>query len=493
MESITEKSSLQKRNANEVVMKKIINRLMIAVLAVIWTQSCISAPPSRGPRLTNHGQVFFYLSCSKRPTFDISFSISGMSFMNKEGVWIDVALDKRIHSAELAERQIKLSEFYLPAGKYKRIKWTISEAEVKKVKKSFTLAVPQPGEEHFVDIEFSVLGRESQCLFADWDPEQSVFEKYLFRPELTIRKQGAEITKTLIYVTNTDSHCVTVIDREQDMVVASIAVGRAPVGIVARADGRRVYVANSGSDTISVIDTAINRVINTISNLGYSPAELALSEVRQTLYATNPDSDNVSVIDTVARAVIGRISVGKRPCCIAVDEDRRKIYVTNTGSHTISVIDMYEDNYERSVEKTITVGLNPTGMVIHEDKLYVANSGSNSIYVMDIPLQPPYRPTKTISVGQKPTRMLSGLQERIYVSNANSNEISFVYPRMGLVDRNVMAGDLPSEMAIDQLRRKLYVVNSMSEDVSVIDLPTYTMKKVIQVGKTPHGIALIEE
>ena len=474
-------------------MQKIAIYFIAAMVAPICIISCAFEPDRKAPRSPDQGQVFFYLSCSKKPTFDISFSISGMSFMNKEGEWIDVALDKRIHSAELAERQIKLSEFYLPAGKYKRIKWTISEAEVKKVKKSFTLAVPQPGEEHFVDIEFSVLGRESQCLFADWDPEQSVFEKYLFRPELTIRKQGAEITKTLIYVTNTDSHCVTVIDREQDMVVATIAVGRAPIGIVASADRRRIYVANSGSDTISVIDTAINRVLNTISSWGYSPAELALSEVRQTLYATNPDSDNVSVIDTVARTVIGRIYVGKRPCCIAVDQDRRKIYVTNTGSHTISVIDMYEDNYERSVEKTITVGLNPTGMLIHEDKLYVANSASNNIYVMEIPLQPPYRPTKTISVGQKPTRMLSGLQERIYVSNANSNEISFVYPRMGLVDRNVMAGDLPSEMVIDRLRRKLYVVNSMSEDVSVIDLPTYTMKKVIQVGKTPHGIALIEE
>ncbi len=474
-------------------MQKIVIYFIAAMVAPIYMISCAFEPDLKGFRFTNQGQVFFYLSCPKKPAFDISFSISGMSFMNKEGEWIDVALDKRIHSAELAERQIKLSEFYLPPGKYERIKWTISEAKLRKDKKTFTLAVPQPGGEHFVDIEFSVLGRESQCLFAGWDPEQSVFEKYLFRPELTIRKQGAEITKTLVYVTNTDSDCVTAIDRQRDMVVASIAVGRAPVGIVASADGRRVYVANSGSATISVIDTAINRVINTISNFGYSPAELALSRDRQTLYATNPDSDNVSVIDTVARTVIGRISVGKRPCCIIVDQDRRKVYVTNTGSHTISVIDMYEDNYEQAVKNTITVGLNPVGMVIHENKLYVANSGSNNIYVMEIPLQPPYRPTKTISVGQRPTRMLSGLIGRIYVSNANSNEISFVDPRISLVDRNVSAGDLPSEMVIDRLRRKLYVVNSMSEDVSVIDLPTYNIKKVIQVGRTPRGIALIEE
>jgi YVTN family beta-propeller protein len=312
-----------------------------------------------------------------------------------------------------------------------------------------------------------------------------------------------EITNTLVYVTNTDSDCVTVIDRQLDLVVATIAVGRAPIGIVASADGRRVYVANSGSDSISVIDTATNRVFNTISNLGYSPAELALSEDRQILYATNPDSDNVSVIDTGSLAVTGRISVDKRPYCIVVDQERRKIYVANMGAHTISVIDMYEDNHERSVEKTIAVGLNPMGMVIHEDKLededklYVANSGSNSIDVVDIPS---YTVTNTISVGQRPTRVFSGLEGRIYVSNANSNEISFVDPRISLVDprislidRKVSVGDLPSEMTIDRLRRKLYVVNSMSEDVSVIDLPTYSIKKVIQVGRTPHGIALIEE
>ena len=471
-------------------MQKIVIYFITAMVAPICMISCAFEPDLKGFRFTDHGQVFFYLSCPKKPTFDISFSISGMSFMNKEEEWIDVALDKRVHSAQLAERQIKLSEFYLPAGKYERIKWTISEAKLKKDKKTFTLAVPQPRGEHFVDIEFSVFGRESQCLFADWDPELSVFEKYLFRPELTSRKQGIEITKTLVYVTNTDSDCVTVIDREQDMVVATFAVGRAPIGIVASADGRRVYVANSGSATISVIDTATNRVNNTIINLGYSPAELALSEDRQILYATNPDSDNVSVIDTVSRTVIGRISVGKRPCCIIVDQKRRKIYVTNTGAHTISVIDMYEDNYEQSVEKIVTVGLNPTGMLIHEDKLYVANSASNSIDVVDIPS---YTVTNTISVGQKPTRMLSGLIGRIYVSNANSNEISFVDPRISLVDRNVSAGDLPSEMVIDRLRRKLYVVNSMSEDVSVIDLPTYNIKKVIQVGRNPRDIALIEE
>ena len=465
---------------------KIINRLIMIALAFVFTSSCIFEPPSTKPRLADHGQVFFYLSCPNKPTFDISFSISGMGFMDKNGGWVDVALDKSISSAEIAERQIKLLEFYLPPGKYKRIKWIISEAKVKKAKKSFTLAVPQPEGEHFMDIEFSVIDRESQCLFAVWDPEHSIFEKYLFRPALTVRKQGLEITKTLVYVTNTDSDCITVIDRQRDMVVATIAVGKTPIGIVASPDGRKIYVANSGSDTISVIDTATNKVTDTISNFGYSPAELAISGDGQTLYATNPDLDNISVIDTVSGTMISRISVGKLPCCILVDQNRRKIYVTNTGAHNISVIDINT----QSVENTISVGMNPAGMVIHEDTLYVANSGADTIYILDLPS---YTKIKTISVGQKPTRLLSGLRGKVYVSNAISNEISFVYPDMGLVSRNVSTGSFPLEMAIDRWRRKLYVVNSRSEDVYVVDLPTYGTRKVIQVGRNPHGLVLIEE
>ncbi len=467
-----------------IVAKPLKFRLMMVVLAAVFIPACIFEPTSMDLQLADKGQVFFYLSCPQKPTFDISFSISGMSFMNKGGEWIDVAVDKRIHSAGLAQNQIKLREFYLPAGKYERIRWTISEAKLKKDGKIFHLALPQPGVNHFFDMEFSVFSGESFALFADWNPEESVFDKYLFRPKMTLRKQGIEIKNILLYVTNSGSDCVTVIDRQQDRVVATIAVDRSPMGIVASPDGDKIYVANSGSNNISVIDTGLSRVINKIANFGYSPAELALSEDGLTLYATNPNSDNISVIDTLSNIVSGWIYVGNNPADIVVDQDRRKVYVANKASNSVSIVNVNTS----AVEDTVTVGFNPTGVAIHQDKLYVTNTGSNSISVIDIPS---YSVTKTISLSQKPMWLVSGLSDRIYVSGAD-NEVSFIYPSMDMTTRNISVGDLPSQMAVDSLRRKLYVVNTMSEDISVIDLATKRLKTVIQVGRRPHGIALIE-
>ncbi|MFV9645137.1 MAG: beta-propeller fold lactonase family protein [Desulfobacterales bacterium] len=466
-------------------MKRLCVDCIVLLVIITFVASCAFEPDLKRTQTADKGQVFFYLSCPQKPTFDISFSISGMSFRNKEGEWIDVAVDKQIDSAGLAQNQIKLRELYLPAGKYEEIKLTISEAKLKKDGKIFSLALPQPEGNHFFNIEFSVFSGESFALFADWDPEESVFDKYFFKPKMTMRKQGIEMKNILLYVTNSDSDCVTVIDRQRDRVVATIAVDQSPMGIAASPDGSKIYVANSGSSNISVIDTGVSRVINTIGNFGYSPAELALSGDGLTLYATNPDSDNISVIDTFSNMVTSCISVGNNPAGIIVDQDRRKVYVANKASNSVSIINMDTS----AVEDTVTVGFNPTGVDIHQDKLYVANSGSNNISVIDIPS---HSVTKTIPMSQKPMWLVSGLSGRIYVSNAN-NEISFVYASMDVTTRNISVGDIPSQMAVDPLRRKLYVVNTLSEDLSVIDLTTKRLKTVIQVGRKPHGIVLIEE
>jgi len=457
-----------------------------AMLAVTGLTSCAFGPHHATSQRPDEGQVFLYLSCVQKSAVDIAFTISGMSFMTNQGEWIDVALERRIDSADLAEKQIKLSEFYLPAGKYERMKWTVSEAKMKRAGKTFSLAVPVPGEEGVQDIEFEVFRRESLALFVSWNPEESVFGKYLFKPRLVVQKQGIEITDLLIYVTNSGSDCVTVIDRQLDLVVGTIAVGRSPMGVVTSPDRTKVYVANFGSNTISVIDKSARRVIKTISNFGYSPAELALSGDGRWLYATNPNSDNVSVIATASDVVVRRIPVGRHPAGIVFDPDRNKVYVANRASHSVSIIDA--DTYV--VENTVTVGLNPTAVAMQEDRLYVANSGSNNISVIDVPS---YVVTETIPVGQRPIWVQSGLSGRIYVANGDNNEVAFIYASTAEVTRHISVGDLPSQMGVDPVRRKLYVVNRLSDHLSVIDLARKKVKRVIQVGTKPHGIALIEE
>jgi YVTN family beta-propeller protein len=109
--------------------------------------------------------------------------------------------------------------------------------------------------------------------------------------------------KSRIYVSHGGSDCVTVIDTQKMLayahahpqpfaedlsasahyVVARVPVGKNPRGILLSRDGSKLYVANHLDDTISVIDTKIDRVTQTL-RLRSPQSISALRRGEQTFY-----------------------------------------------------------------------------------------------------------------------------------------------------------------------------------------------------------------
>src|SRR3954454_25170883 len=59
-----------------------------------------------------------------------------------------------------------------------------------------------------------------------------------------------------IYVSNQLDNTASVIDGRTHKVVATVRVGDSPAGMAVSPDRRYVYVATTGSDTVSVLDSA---------------------------------------------------------------------------------------------------------------------------------------------------------------------------------------------------------------------------------------------
>src|SRR5262245_42726841 len=66
------------------------------------------------------------------------------------------------------------------------------------------------------------------------------------------------------YVGNFKDNTVSVIDVEGKRVTANIPVPPGPHGIVITPDNRWVYVASDGASTVSVIDTATDKLVENI-------------------------------------------------------------------------------------------------------------------------------------------------------------------------------------------------------------------------------------
>lgn len=128
--------------------------------------------------------------------------------------------------------------------------------------------------------------------------------------------------------------------------IASKAITRIPIGnqpnkLLLSPDQKLLYVANGNSDSVSVIDTNRNTVIQTISlsrpgdkYKGSNPNSLALSPSGQTLYVTLGGENAVAVVNLRNGRVIGRIPTGWYPNSVSVSQDGKKLYVVNAKSNS---------------------------------------------------------------------------------------------------------------------------------------------------------------
>ena len=90
----------------------------------------------------------------------------------------------------------------------------------------------------------------------------------------------------------------------------SIPVGESPVGDAVDATTGTVYVANQGSNSVSVIDEATNTVTASVP-VGSNPVGVAVDQATDTVYVTNSSPRaSVSVIDGATDTVTATISVG---------------------------------------------------------------------------------------------------------------------------------------------------------------------------------------
>jgi YVTN family beta-propeller protein len=109
-----------------------------------------------------------------------------------------------------------------------------------------------------------------------------------------------------LYVANTGGNSVTVFDLSNINLglapgittLATVNVGSGPVGITALPDGTRFYTANSLSNDVTVVSASSYGVLKTVA-VGQNPVWIASEPSSSKVYTANKVSGNVSIIQTV--------------------------------------------------------------------------------------------------------------------------------------------------------------------------------------------------
>ena len=304
---------------------------------------------------------------------------------------------------------------------------------------------------------------------------------------------------------------VTVIDALTNEVTANVEVGIAPEGL-ALVDGK-IYVANSGSSSVSVIDSSSNTVVETIP-VEIDPVDLAYDSTNKAIYVTDKSSGELSIINTSSLSLEGVINVGSTPASIAYDSTNNELYLTNevnlsvSGSTNeglvivipvqdipnlgadISISDqLTSSGTEVALKADVPVGGAPTAIAYDPSNnlIYTADSASDTVSVIDAASD---KVITNIPVGIDPTAIVyDSVNSNIYVADTGSNNIVEVSTEDNSIVVTIDVGLQPSGIAFDQANRELYVSNSGSDTVSVIDTNSNTVVATIDVGINPTSIA----
>lgn len=181
------------------------------------------------------------------------------------------------------------------------------------------------------------------------------------------------------YVTNEAGNTVSVIDK--GVVVKTITMptpDSKPHHIVAGPDGRSVYVAQFGSNKVAVIDTATDALVKEFVAHPESLPDVTHDKIRthavgvamdgKTLYAVNTGTDTVTALDSSTGAVLwGPLRVGKGPSEVAIAPDGKRAFVSIRDEDLVQIIDLTAPGGPRVVDSPIVVGNQPDTLQLTPD------------------------------------------------------------------------------------------------------------------------------
>jgi YVTN family beta-propeller protein len=247
------------------------------------------------------------------------------------------------------------------------------------------------------------------------------------------------------------------------------------------------FIAESGSDQVSVVNPATNKPIGPPIAVGDRPESVAITPDGKYAYVTNYGGNSVSVIETALRRNVGTIKVGEGPDGIAITPDGKYAYVTDRDGNEVSVI----STQSRSVVKSIPIGDAPVGVAISPtgSLAYVTVFAENRVKLIN---------TETmavtgapIEVGASPIAIEFTPGGTAYVVDENAKEISAI----DAVTRKVTpiplaaASGEPRGIAISPDGTKAYVVGRGSGPISVIDTGTNKVTGEVEVEGEPEEVA----
>jgi YVTN family beta-propeller protein len=278
-------------------------------------------------------------------------------------------------------------------------------------------------------------------------------------------------------------------------VMQAITVGTSPRGIALDRARNLAVVTNSGSKTVSVINTGSLSISGTL-NVGTSPQGVGLSSIAGRAAVANTDDDTVSVIDLDNIAVATTVSVApssgtSKPIGIAVHPGSGRVVVADSNSSQVSFFDISSPG----TPSTLTVDAGPEAVAIDPTRniAAVAEGASSTVVIVDLSTSQILSrvtgfslPTGAIYDPDSDTFLVTSSLANNFgsvIAHPDTDTYSVTFNRVGIN---------PTSIDYNYRSSTLVTANTSSQTLSVMDFLTKTIKATIPLAVSQQFAVAID-
>ncbi len=315
---------------------------------------------------------------------------------------------------------------------------------------------------------------------------------------------AASADEGLLYAVNTDPGTVTIVDVPERRALVELSVGREPRSIALDPRGGRAYVANFGDDTVSVLDVDRGLTMATLATRRH-PYGIVVSPDAQQLYVAESGAASVQEYDTATLTPRRRFAVEEEPRGLAVSADGRRLLVTHFFTGRVSEIDLISGEvvlvHSTGIDSNAaqSISFSPGGRLAFLPMIVSRVSNREPRFDTTVsPIVGVVQPGREegapapllLSAVDRPVELPFALEfyndvEIIYVVNSASNDVSVVELRDLSAVAHIEVGANPRAIQIGADGKIAYVLNALSYDVGIVDLEQNVMVARVPISTSP--------
>jgi YVTN family beta-propeller protein len=287
-----------------------------------------------------------------------------------------------------------------------------------------------------------------------------------------------------VYVPNSRSGTVDVIDPTTFRIIRHFRVGVYPQHITPAWDLKHLYVNNTASNSLTVINPRTGRPTGTIP--AFDPYNLYFTPDGTSAIVVAEGVHRLDLRDPHTWALQASIPIpGTGSNHLDFSKDGSYLLISNEFDGTIVKVDLRL----RQATGKLLVGGSPVDTKLAPDGsvFFVANQGLGGVSVID-PQQ--MRQIKFIRTAQGAHGMaISRDGTLIYVSNRLAGSISVINAERRALVATWHLGGSPDMLQVSPDGKLLWVSNRFNRSISIVDTTTGRLLHRISVGDSPHGLA----